>query len=177
MPNQSSLAWGKKVSVEFRKKVVEVASYLGTKPDYLMAIINYESNGTFRADWPDPQGGVGLICFLKKTAQDYPLNTTQENLKKMTNVEQLDYVQKYLNQWRGRVSSLEDLYMAVLSPAAIGKPNDFPVFREGTKNYKQNKRLDLNGDGEVTKYEASFEVRKSLQKGLMPENAAPVEGD
>ena len=57
--------------------------------------------------------------------------------------------------------------MAVLFPAAVGKPDNFvlfgngatvPGFGAGSRAYSQNSGLDKNGDGSVTKAEASAKV-------------------
>ena len=42
----------------------------------------------------------------------------------MTPEQQLDYVERYLEPYKGKIGTLKDLYMAVLYPAAIGKSED-----------------------------------------------------
>src|SRR4051812_30664504 len=80
--------------------------------------------------------------------------------------EQLDYVFRYLDQpqFRGRLKSLGDMYMAVLYPKAIGKADDYVLFRrtDHTETYAQNARLDGNEDGEITKAEAVGRVAGPL---------------
>jgi len=48
--------------------------------------------------------------------------------------------------------------MAVLFPKAMDKPGSYVLFKKGTKAYTQNSGLDSNGDGKVTKREASRRV-------------------
>jgi hypothetical protein len=106
-------------------------------------------------------GATGLIQFMPKTAKG--LGTTTDALARMSAVAQLEYVELYFKPYR--VRTLEDVYMAILWPAAVGKPNDFVLFESPSKQYKQNRGLDQNGDGKVTKFEAAAAVRAKLTKG------------
>jgi murein DD-endopeptidase MepM/ murein hydrolase activator NlpD len=60
--------------------------------------------------------------------------------------------------------------MAVLFPAAVGKPDNFVLFGKGAMSgftgiaYEQNKGLDLNKDGSITKAEAASKVKQYLPK-------------
>ena len=170
------LAWGKKVSEEFRQRVREIAGSLKTDPDYLMACMAFESGETFSPSIKNAagSGATGLIQFMPSTAQG--LGTTTEELASMTPVEQLDFVEKYFKPSRGKLSSLDDVYMAILWPAAVGKPRDFVLFRKDDpdhpQRYIQNAGLDFNRDGVVTKAEAADRVRKALEKGKSPEFAS-----
>jgi hypothetical protein len=58
--------------------------------------------------------------------------------------------------------SLEDLYMAILWPVAVGKSNDYVLFSSPSKAYEQNKGLDKNKDGNITKAEAAAKARDQL---------------
>ncbi|WAK01353.1 transglycosylase SLT domain-containing protein [Methylobacter sp. YRD-M1] len=167
------LAWGKRVSPEFRAKVVDICASLGADPNHLMACMAFESAETF-----DPSvrsgagsGAVGLIQFMPSTAQ--ALGTSTEDLAAMTAVGQLDFVKKYFISKAGKLMSLEDLYMAILWPAACGKPSDYVLFDRDDhlhpKRYVQNAGLDFNRDGIITKAEAAAKVQKKLEKGLLPE--------
>jgi hypothetical protein len=82
----------------------------------------------------------------------------------MSAVQQLEYVAKYFGKWP-RVQTLEDVYMAILWPKAIGKPNGYVLFSSPSVVYKQNKGLDLDKDGDVTKFEAAAKVRERLVRG------------
>jgi hypothetical protein len=64
------LAWGKKVSPAFKRRVIEISAELGMDPNNLMAAIAFESARTFRADIENPlSGAVGLIQFMPATAK------------------------------------------------------------------------------------------------------------
>src|SRR5208283_2175061 len=136
MPSEISLAWGSKLKKpEYRTKLISLAHNLGTNPDYLATVIAVETNGKLDPGFEDPKNGtVGLICFTHKTATD--LGTTKEKLKRMNFEDQLDYVQKYFNWWRGKnLATLEDLYMAVFCPKAIGKSPDYVCYEKGKEGY------------------------------------------
>ena len=108
--------------------------------------------------------GTGLIQFMASTAKS--LGTTTSALAAMPALEQLDWVEKYFQPYKGRLKTLEDLYMAILWPKAGGQPPEYVLFRRGSLAYKQNAGLDSNGNGEITKYEAASKVRETLKAGL-----------
>ncbi len=77
----------------------------------------------------------------------------------------MDYVLKYFKAGPiAKVSapSLEDLYMAILWPRAVGKPLDYVLFSHPSLAYQQNNGLDANKDGNITKAEAATKVRNQL---------------
>lgn len=94
----------------------------------------------------------------------------------MSAVKQLDYVEKYFIWTRGKLKTLEDVYMAILWPSAIGKPQNYVLFDKNDpvrpKRYIQNAGLDFNKDGLITKAEAARKVQKKLDEGLLLANAS-----
>lgn len=168
------LAWGQKVSKTFRDRVWWIADTLTAAQgaifdaNNLMACMAWESGETFSASVKNMagSGATGLIQFMPATAKD--LGTTTARLAQMSAEDQLNFVYKYfvkIVKARGPVVSLEDVYMAILLPSAVGKPNSHPLFTGGIA-YRQNSGLDINKDGKVTKYEAAAKVREKLEKGL-----------
>jgi len=106
------------------------------------------------------------------------LGTSTAELAKMSRTEQLKYVDKYFSNKGIEGGNLDDLYMAILFPAAVGKPDNFVLFGKGATisgygagsiAYRQNALLDLNKDGSVTKAEAAASARK--HKGKRPRPA------
>lgn len=162
------LAWGAKVSSEFKAKVIEIAEYIGTDPNYLMACMAFESAETFSPSIRNAagSGATGLIQFMPATARG--LGTTTNNLAALTAEQQLDYVKKYFAPYRGRLRTLSDVYMAILWPAAIGKSESSALWSRAGRpvTYRQNAGLDANRDGVITKAEAAGKVQDKLQRGV-----------
>jgi len=124
-----ALIYENKVPASFRadfiNKVKKIAPRVGLDPNWLMAIMDFESAGTFSPNITNSLGYVGLIqlgASARKT-----LGVTKEQLKAMTAVEQLDYVEKYFNMYKGKYKSYVDAYFAVFFPLAIGKPDDWII--------------------------------------------------
>ncbi len=152
----------KNTTPAFRDKVVQMATRLETNPNFLMAVMSFETGGTFSPSIPNKagSGAVGLIQFMPATARG--LGTTTEKLTAMTAEAQLDFVEKHFRPFRGRLNTIEDAYMAVLFPRAVGKGNDFVLFESPSVAFRQNKGLDIDGDGRITVSDASFKVRRIL---------------
>ncbi len=152
------LAWGRKVPPDFAAKVNAICGRIGiADPSWLMACIAFETGRTFKASTQNRiSKATGLIQFMPSTARG--LGTSVEELAAMTEIAQLDYVEKYFEPFRGQLRSLSDTYMAILWPQA----------------YLQNRGLDINKDGGITKAEATAFVVAQLEEGLKPENAIPM---
>ncbi|WP_233426599.1 lytic transglycosylase domain-containing protein [Klebsiella variicola] len=162
--NLEKIAWGAKVSKEFKLKVIEVCERLEINPDYLMSCMAFETGETFSPNVRNPNGSAtGLIQFMSNTARS--LGTTTNELADMTSVEQMDYVEKYFKPYAGKIKTIEDVYMVIFCPRAVGKPDSYILYDEG-RSYNDNKGLDLNKDNAITKYEAGFKVREKLKLGM-----------
>lgn len=164
----AGIAWGAHVSSAFRQKVIAITGRLEMDPNHLMAIMAFETGRSF-----DPavtnhagSGATGLIQFMPATARS--LGTSTAALSRMSAIDQLDYVEAYLAPYAGRMKDLPSAYMAVLYPRAVDKAPGYVLFRKGSKAYKLNRGLDLNGDGQITKAEASAKVAALLAEGLRP---------
>jgi hypothetical protein len=175
-PSQPSadqkMAWGSKVSPTFKERVIWVADNLGCDVNHLMACMAWESGETFRADIKNAagSGATGLIQFMPSTARG--LGTTTAKLSAMSAEDQLRYVYEYFRPYVGKLNNLGDLYMAILWPKAVGKPDHFVLFdRSKTPTaFRQNAGLDVNHDGLVTRAECLVKVNGKLAKGLLPQN-------
>jgi hypothetical protein len=166
--SEMQLAWGKRVDSAFKEKVVTISAGLGIDPNYLMAAMAFETGRTFQPDIQNPRSkATGLIQFMPKTAQS--LGTSIEALARMSAVEQLDVVATYFAPHAGKLKDLDDIYMAILWPAAVGKAASFVLFAQPSKAYDLNKGLDANDDGAVTKAEAASRVQQHLVEGMREE--------
>lgn len=143
----------------FKAKTTRIAKKLGLKnPEDLFAVMHFETDGTFSPSVKNYGGssGTGLIQFMAPTARS--LGTTVEELAKMSAIDQLDYVEKYLSQYDLKDADRSDLYMAILWPRAIGKDGSYSLWSRGSAQYKANSGLDIDGDGKITKDEAVKKV-------------------
>ena len=147
--------------------------------DDLYAVMSFETGGTF-----DPaqknlagSGATGLIQFMPSTARG--LGTSTAELAKMSRTEQLKYVDKYFSNKGIEGGNIDDLYMAILFPAAVGKPDNFVLFGKGAmagytgRAYDQNRGLDANNDGSITKAEAAASARKHKGRRPRPPSEVP----
>ena len=168
---------------EFQAAVTDVAGRLGIPEQHLYAAMSFETGGTFNPGVTNAagSGATGLIQFMPSTARG--LGTSTEELAGMSRARQMHYVEKYLStKGIGPNSNLDDVYMAILFPAAVGKGDDYVLFGQGAESgytgraYDQNKGLDKNGDGSITKAEAAQKVinhRNSMSPWRTPLNVRP----
>ena len=159
------IAWGKVVGVPFKNKVIDICGRLGCDPSHLTSSMAFETGETFAPDKVNRvSGATGLIQFMPSTARG--LGTTTAALAAMTALDQLDVVERYFQPFKGKMSTISDVYMAILFPAAIGKPEAAVLFKKPSIAYEENKGLDVNNDGQVTKGEAAAKVVQKLARGL-----------
>lgn len=153
-----------------------IARRLDIRPEWLAAVMSFETGGSFdpaqKNHWAEHQaaamgkpysGAIGLIQFMPSTAR--MLGTTSEALATMSFKAQLVYVEKYFAG--AKMNSLEDVYLKVFYPAAMGKADDYVVGRKGDPNfagrvYEQNAGFDKNADGIVTRGEICATIRAVL---------------
>jgi hypothetical protein len=146
-------------------KVVEVSAKLEINPNWLLAVIYFETAKSFSPSKTNTIGSVGLIQFTKdKAGVAYKtINGKQYNLSdigKMDFTQQMDLVHEYFKEVRrtsGKsLKSFIDVYLAVFFPLAL---NQSPSFILQTKSLtssliaKQNPIFDRNKDGQITKSE------------------------
>ncbi len=162
------ILWGSRVSPEFKAGVLWIEQQIGLNADFLMCCMAFETGQTFDPAKKNAAGssGTGLIQFMAYTAKN--LGTTVEALARMSAVQQLGYVYKYFHGFGSDFAhwTLEDVYMAILYPAAIGKPLNWHMpWPKGKITYKQNRGLDRNRDGIITKSEAASGVQRMAEEG------------
>lgn len=168
------LAWSAKVTPEFCRKVEHMAQALAmpaTGPNDFMACMAFESDETFSPSIQNKGGApyYGLIQFGDAAAID--LKTTTDALRKMTAFDQLDYVYEFFRPYAGKLHTLSDIYMRILWPRAVGQPESYELWNKATRptTYLQNRGLDINNDGSITKAEAAQMVAAKLTRGMQPQ--------
>ena len=169
---------------KFMSGIADLSEKYNIPQNDILAMMDFETGGTFdpaqKNLGPDgtPEtgsGATGLIQFTPKTAEG--LGTSTEDLSKMSRSEQLEYVDKHFEtNLKGRLGDeggdISDLYMSVLFPVAVGKPDDFVLFGKGAMEgytgtaYEQNIGLDANKDGSITKVEAAAKVIQLRDKNM-----------
>ena len=126
-------------------------------------------------EWRDLPAGsrvvaVGLIQWTRVALAEH-LRLTGEALSfgtvaQMTPGEQAELMTEYFEPHRARIGRLEDLYLAILYPEAIGKPDGHRVFVSPSKAYELNRGLDRDRDGDVEVGEICRVVRQWHQRVL-----------
>lgn len=157
------------IRTAFINKINEVSNYLGIDPNWLMAVINFESAGTFSPSIENHiTGATGLIQFMPNTAQS--LGTSVNALKNMSAVQQLDYVKMYYKQFKSKINSYIDLYFATFFPIAIGKPGNYVLQTSRIPPgviAASNPIFDLNQDGKITKSEVEQVMLSKIPASLI----------
>lgn len=114
----------KGMSLEVAAAMVAVADRLGADAYDLANLINFESGWNPQARNPT-SGATGLIQFMKKTAQG--MGTSTDAIYQLSAMQQLPLVEQYLSPYRGRLNSVQALYMAVFYPKAMTWSLDTPM--------------------------------------------------
>ena len=131
----------------FLNKVKTVCGSLSVNYIDMLSCMHLETIGTFDPWIQNSLGYTGLIQFGKAAAQT--IGTTTDTLRNLDRVGQCDYVLKYFqaNNLNKRAPSprLVDIYLTILWPAGVGKPEDFVIFPAGSAEYKANPAFDPGG--------------------------------
>ncbi len=131
----------------------------------LLSVMHYETGGTFSPRARNPfSNATGLIQFIPQTAQW--LGTTTRVLGRMTQRQQLAYVERYFQARRTEGADLSNPHVvatAVFYPLANGIL-DYVIARRGSRTYRQNRGGDLNRDGIL---HAEEYIRNALGNGYL----------
>lgn len=154
-----------KLDINFLNKVKEVARNLNCDYKDLLALMNSESS--IRTNAWNGTTAVGLIQFtnasISELNQKCGLNLTKEKIAQMSPMEQLDLVEKYLTIAKSYTFhpnaklSAGDLYAITFLP---GRANQEVLCRNGEEFYRQNKGLDVNNDGVISKKDLELRLAK-----------------
>lgn len=149
----------KQINSQLYEKIKDIADKLNCNHQDLMAIINAESGFNPKAR-NKFSGATGLIQFMPKTARG--LGTSIDELADMSAIEQLDYVEQYLQSIKKAVFRKDhalsgaELYALIFLPKNAGKE---ALAFKGHPYYDLNKGLDLDGDGIISKEDLKHVVR------------------
>lgn len=170
------ICWSARVPTEFTQAVKDWGDKVGLGwrgAHCAMGCMGFESAGTFSPSKQNMYGAqaFGLIQFMKPAATD--LGTTVEALKVMSQLDQLKYVFKYFEMRMksfGKFKRLDDFYLSIFYPKAIGLGPNEKIFSVGTVGYRQNDGLDVNKDGTITVGEISAKIYASYFEGMQLKN-------
>ncbi len=166
----------KKNGAAFIVKLIQVCQVLDIQPEWLLAVIRFETAGTYSPSKRNPKNGaVGLIQFVETTARG--MGTTTAALASLTAVQQLDFVLKYYWTYRRFIKSPEDLYTATFYPYALitEQPDTYVIgIQKGTAHARYissiNPGLDLNKDGVISLGEFRKAMREKVFAGYLKKN-------
>lgn len=144
-----------------QQKTEQVAQHLQTPPGALQQSIHFETGGTMSPSTRNPlpnSTATGLIQFTEATANR--LGTTTDALAKMSYEQQMDYVERYLAPFKGRLKTAGDIELALIAPNHVGDPPDTILFAKGSKEYAGNARaFDPGGKGYITVQDVQSRVQ------------------
>jgi len=160
-----------KVDKNFLSSLEGMCDRLNMNCMAVLSVMHYETGGSFSPSIKNPgSSATGLIQFMSSTANG--LRTTTKKLSEMTQIEQLEYVEKYFNLIKNNFDNVDymdpkNVALAVFYPSAIGKGDDYIIAEKGRskldyKILKANK--DHNGDGKIT---AKEYTGKALSMGYL----------
>lgn len=151
---------------EFIGAVDNLASSLNLPSSDILRVIEFETAGSWSPAVKNPNStATGLIQFLESTAKG--LGTSTAELAGMTRSQQMEFVGRYLEPFRGRIKNFGDLYMAIHFPKAVGQSETYVMYKQGSPEYEANSNLDSNGDGTVTRGETIASVISRTGGGAM----------
>jgi len=141
---------------------------LGVNIQDILAVIQKES-GFNPAARNSKSGASGLIQFMPRTAKS--LGTSVEEIRAMSGTEQIPLIQKYFWPYRGKLNSIEDLYLVTFLPAALNLTDNFVVGIKNSKDkiwgieqgalYSQNKGFDADKKGYYTVGDIKNSIRQT----------------
>jgi hypothetical protein len=159
------------------EKIVQVAGRLRIPdPGWLANVMFFESSLNPAAT-NKSFGCTGLIQFCPNSGAEKVGKTTDE-LRRMGAIEQMDYVYAYLREYRGRMNSSADLYMAIFFPVAVGKGPNYSIYNwyltnkgaaSAARYLEANLGIRTSGD-----YQAFADRRARLPTALRTEAVASL---
>lgn len=162
----------------FVKKVKEISSKLEIDPNWLMAIMYFESARSFSPSKTNNIGCVGLIQFCPDRGKNYKtVNGKQyfmSDISKMDYSEQLDLVYQYYKGYAGKLKNYTDTYFVTFFPIAVGKPDDWVIQGLGLSAkaiYNANPAFRQVNDGKLRVWEVKKKILEQLPSEWLKEGS------
>jgi hypothetical protein len=153
----------------FVKKVSDISDKIGINPNWLMAIMYFESARTFSPSKTNNIGCVGLIQFCPDGGKNYKTVNGKRylisDIAKMDYSKQLDLVYEYYKSYTGKLKSYTDTYFVTFFPLAIGKPDDWIIQGGGftaRQIYNSNPAFHQVKDGKIRVWEVKKKILEKL---------------
>jgi hypothetical protein len=173
----------------FFPRLDEVASELGAQPRHMLAVMYSESG--CRADaWNDNPKNLppeqrwnasGLIQVMPTTLRGLGWADGHAAFRRLSATEQLTYVRRYYDPYRGHLDTVAGLYVATFLPALVNHAGD-PMFVLTAKGgplgwaYAPNAAFDTNGDYAITVAELEDAVMRNCRGPRWAELNARLSG-
>lgn len=116
----------------FQKAAKEMCARLGMRLNDLKTVLERES-GINPKEINEKSKAIGLIQFMPNTA--IGLKTSISELRTMSGVKQLYYIEQHFKPYKGRLNSLNNIYTAIFYPASMDKGNGFVLGSEVSDKY------------------------------------------
>lgn len=180
-----ALIYENKVPASYRsgfvKKVSEISGKIGINPDWLMAIMYFESARSFSPSKGNNIGCYGLIQFCPDKGKNYKTvngkRYPMSDIAKMDYSTQLDLVYEYYKAYTGKIKSYTDTYFVTFFPLAVGKPDDWIIQGGGLtagQIYRANPAFQNVKDGKLRVWEVKKTILKELPKEWLNEGTVSL---
>ena len=165
----------------FINKVKDISSKLQIDPNWLMAIMYFETARTFSPSKKNNIGCVGLIQFCPDRRKNYKTINGKRyfisDIAKMNYNEQLDLVFEYYKRYAGKLKSYTDTYFVTFFPIAIGKPDDWVIQGLGLSAraiYNANPAFRQVNDGKLRVWEVKKKILEKLPSEWLNEGTVSL---
>jgi hypothetical protein len=165
----------------FVKKIKEISNKLQINPNWLMAIMYFESARTFSPSKGNNIGCYGLIQFCPDRGKNYKtVNGKQylmSDIKKMDYSTQLNLVYEYYKPYSGKLKSYSDTYFVTFFPLAIGKPDDWVIEGGGftaKQIYNSNPAFRYEKDDKIRVWEVKKKILENLPSEWLKEGTVSL---
>jgi hypothetical protein len=151
----------------FFERLAASCAMIGADPLDVCGVMMSESGVLARAHNPNGNAS-GLIQFMPPTLLGLGWTHGHEAFRKLSATEQLPFVDRYLRQYRGMLTSLERVYCAVFLPALLPKATTLDFILTAKSGplgwaYGPNASLDANRDYKITLGELGAAVRRNCR--------------
>jgi hypothetical protein len=162
----------------FIQKIKEISGKLKIDPNWLMAIMYFESARTFSPSKGNNIGCYGLIQFCPDRGKNYKTvngkRYPMSDIAKMDYSTQLDLVYEYYKAYTGKLKSYTDTYFVTFFPLAVGKPDDWVIQGAGLSAksiYDDNPAFQNVKDGKIRVWEVKKKILEQLPSEWLKEGS------